>query len=184
MSRVKTPDGKRVSLGLKVSEAKAAWVDKLRGDTPRALWLESLVDAAIASASGGMPAVMPAPPERKRRPPAMHGQQAVIPRPVPKDSPGSPPPQPPPAPARTVDEAAARLAELRAKALASDVEPISDPAELARRSIEGHIEQIAAQSAPKRKRDPKTCKHENMQMIKGSCDDCGVYGVKGKAGPA
>ena len=47
MGRVRTEDGKRVSIGLKVSEAKAKAVDAARGETPRALWLEALVDAAL-----------------------------------------------------------------------------------------------------------------------------------------
>ena len=37
MGRVRTEDGKRVSIGLKVSEAKAVAVDAARGDMPRAL---------------------------------------------------------------------------------------------------------------------------------------------------
>ena len=91
MARTKTLDGKRNGWSVKLSDAKSDRADELRGDTPRALWLESLVDAAIASA-GGMP---PVAPERKRKPPVMHGQQQVTSRPAPKDGPGPPPPQPP-----------------------------------------------------------------------------------------
>lgn len=63
-----------------------------------------------------------------------------------------------------------RLAELRAKAAAADVEPINDPAELARRSIEAHTQEIAAQAAPK----PKNCKHPKVR-VKGTCPDCFTY---------
>jgi hypothetical protein len=64
MGRVMTPDGKRVSIGLKVSEAKAEAVDAARGDMPRALWLEALVDAALAGGQASEAA-----PERRVRPP-------------------------------------------------------------------------------------------------------------------
>jgi hypothetical protein len=48
MSRVKTVNGKRVTLGLKVSEAKAAAVDRARGGECVAHWLEAAIDAALA----------------------------------------------------------------------------------------------------------------------------------------
>lgn len=67
-----------------------------------------------------------------------------------------------------------RLQELRDKALAADIEPVSDPAELARLGIEAHCAEIAAQSAPK----PANCKHRNLRMAKGVCPDCKTYVAK------
>ena len=52
MGRAWTPEGKRVPIGLKVSEAKAEAVDAARGATPRAQWLAAAVDAALAAHAG------------------------------------------------------------------------------------------------------------------------------------
>ena len=48
MGRTLTPDGKRNPWSVKLSDAKSAAADSMRGTTPRALWLESLIDAALA----------------------------------------------------------------------------------------------------------------------------------------
>jgi hypothetical protein len=53
MGRTPTPDGKRNGWSVKLSDAKSGRADELRGAVPRALWLEALIDAAIASAGGG-----------------------------------------------------------------------------------------------------------------------------------
>ena len=47
MSRVKTPNGKRVLLAVKVSEGTAGAIDSARGDLRRGQWLENLIDAAL-----------------------------------------------------------------------------------------------------------------------------------------
>ena len=47
MGRTWAPDGKRRSIGLKVSDAKFAAIEAERGDVSRALWLEGLIDAAL-----------------------------------------------------------------------------------------------------------------------------------------
>ena len=52
MSRPKTPDGKRVSLSVKVSEPKAQAVDARRGMLGRAAYLESLIDADLNGFTG------------------------------------------------------------------------------------------------------------------------------------
>jgi hypothetical protein len=58
MSRTKTVNGKRVTLGLKVSEAKAAAVDAARGTMCTAHWLEAAIDAALARQSAPEPATL------------------------------------------------------------------------------------------------------------------------------
>lgn len=42
-----TPDGKRKSVGLKVSEAKYEAIEAARGATPRAVWIEAAIDAYL-----------------------------------------------------------------------------------------------------------------------------------------
>ena len=58
MSRTKTVNGKRVTLGVKLSEAKAAAVDAARGDTSVAHWLEAAIDAALAREAVPEPATL------------------------------------------------------------------------------------------------------------------------------
>jgi hypothetical protein len=57
MGRVLTPDGKRVSIGLKVSETKAKAVDAARGGVPRAQWIEAAINAYLA-----LPVTVESPP--------------------------------------------------------------------------------------------------------------------------
>ena len=47
MGRTPTPDGKRNPWSVKLSDAKSAAADAAREGMPRALWLESLIDAAL-----------------------------------------------------------------------------------------------------------------------------------------
>lgn len=77
------------------------------------------------------------------------------------------------APQKTPPVSAGRRQELRAMALAADIEPITDASELGRRSIEAHAGQIAAQSRP-----AKNCKHPKVR-VKGVCPDCREW-VAGK----
>ena len=58
MSRTKTVNGKRVTLGVKLSEATAAAVDAARGDTCVAHWLEAAIDAALAREAVPEPATL------------------------------------------------------------------------------------------------------------------------------
>jgi hypothetical protein len=51
MSRTKTVNGKRVTFSVKLSEAKAAAVDRARGSMCAAHWLEAAIDAALARQS-------------------------------------------------------------------------------------------------------------------------------------
>ena len=79
MSRVKTVNGKRVLLAVKVSEGTAAAVDSARGELLRGAWLTKLIDAALAAEgiSAGpldslppqIPAVKTARPRTRGRPP-------------------------------------------------------------------------------------------------------------------
>lgn len=48
MARERTPEGKRVVIPVRVSEPKAAAIDKARGGTPRSVWIEQAIDAALA----------------------------------------------------------------------------------------------------------------------------------------
>lgn len=47
MGRTLTADGKRMPVSVKVSEAKFRAIEAARGAVPRALWLESLIDAEL-----------------------------------------------------------------------------------------------------------------------------------------
>ena len=47
MARPKTPDGRRVPVSFKLTEAEAAMIDSLRGGTKRSVWLR---DAALQAA--------------------------------------------------------------------------------------------------------------------------------------
>jgi hypothetical protein len=75
MGRPKLPDGKRVSLSVKVSEAKAAAVDRRRGPRGRAAYLESLIDADLSLTGKPVPARNGKPENRPkaRRAPAAAG---------------------------------------------------------------------------------------------------------------
>ena len=53
MSKPRSPDGKRVTMGLKLSEADAKAIDAARGTASRSEWLRS---AALAAVSGGQSA--------------------------------------------------------------------------------------------------------------------------------
>ena len=46
--RKPAPDGKRIPLSVKVSDAKAAEIDAARGDTTRAAWLAAVIDVYLA----------------------------------------------------------------------------------------------------------------------------------------
>ena len=54
--RKKTPDGRRVIFGIKLSEGEAAAADKARGGVPRSEWGRSLIIAALAFAERPDPA--------------------------------------------------------------------------------------------------------------------------------
>ena len=78
MGRAWTPEGKRVPIGLKVSEAKAEAVDAARGATPRAQWLAAAVDAALAGATVREAAAeRPEPPRVRAKAPAPDPVEAV-----------------------------------------------------------------------------------------------------------
>ena len=65
MARERTPEGKRVVIPVRVSEPKAAAIDKARGETARSVWVEAAIDERLerldqaeyerqmAAASGG-----------------------------------------------------------------------------------------------------------------------------------
>lgn len=48
MARERTPEGKRIVIPVRVSEPKAAEIDKARGETPRSVWVERAIDTALA----------------------------------------------------------------------------------------------------------------------------------------
>jgi hypothetical protein len=48
MPRQPDPDGKRITLALRVTTEKAAAIDDARGSLTRAAWLEQLVDDALS----------------------------------------------------------------------------------------------------------------------------------------
>jgi hypothetical protein len=48
MTRRKTPEGKRVVIGTRFSEDTVAALDRSRGDTPRAVWIQELVEHRLA----------------------------------------------------------------------------------------------------------------------------------------
>jgi nucleotide-binding universal stress UspA family protein len=78
MGRAWTPEGKRVPIGLKVSEAKAKAVDAARGATPRAQWLAAAVDAALAAGTVSEAAKeRPEPPRVRAKVPAPDPVEAV-----------------------------------------------------------------------------------------------------------
>ena len=74
MPRTKTPDGKRVGWSVKLSQPKSDAADALRGSTQRALWLESLIDQALAGGNGHAAAT------RAQEPPEARAEPAVPPR--------------------------------------------------------------------------------------------------------
>ena len=47
MARERTPEGKRVVIPVRVSEPKAAAIDKARGETPRSVWVEAAIDERL-----------------------------------------------------------------------------------------------------------------------------------------
>ncbi len=120
MGRVKTVDGKRVSIGLKVSEAKAETINAARGATPRALWLEAAIDAYLALPVKVAATERQSPPEPADPPAAPvappQGQSAPMER---SEAPG-PRTDPEPAPERK--------RKAPAKRAAAAPEPIADEA--------------------------------------------------------
>jgi hypothetical protein len=90
------------------------------------------------------------------------------------------------------EKSARSLEALREQALASDVEPVGDPAELARLSVEAHAAQIAGEAGSKpparkaarsrtaRPRSAPTtsgeesCPHPPGRVHKGLCGACGT----------
>ena len=168
MGRTLTPDGKRVSIGLKVSEAKAAAINAARGATPRALWLEAAIDACLALPVTVDPPAPPPPdvveeaivplergPERRRKAPAKRAA----------------------APESTAE------AESEGERITAEIE--SDPDEVARlrlsrqqarqgQAVHWDPEPLAEDwdPAPVPKKD---CKHPNMRVKKGFCPDCQTW---------
>jgi hypothetical protein len=65
MARTQTPDGKRVTICIKVSEPEAAVIDAARGTLTRSAWGR---DALIAQSAGRAPAVKPKRPARASQP--------------------------------------------------------------------------------------------------------------------
>lgn len=47
MARERTPEGKRVVIPVRVSEPKAAAIDKARGETARSVWVETAIDERL-----------------------------------------------------------------------------------------------------------------------------------------
>lgn len=55
VARERTPEGKRVVIPVRVSEPKAEAIDLARGDTPRSVWVEQAIDAALTLLAAGQP---------------------------------------------------------------------------------------------------------------------------------
>ena len=77
MTRTRTEAGKRCSVGLKVSEAVFAAIEAARGETPRALWLEGLIDAELARVAG-LPRVAARLPQRRAPRPSAAGSAGTV----------------------------------------------------------------------------------------------------------
>ena len=154
MSRVKTVNGKRVLLAVKVSEGTAAAVDSARGELLRGAWLTKLIDAALEaegistapldSLPPRIPAVKTARAEDARAK-QTQGQRPKITPPAPKAAP--PPPRPPAwRPGRP--PGAAIFQDLGGEPVVADAPP-------------------APASARKR------CMHPGTRSIGGWCPPCG-----------
>ena len=75
--RKKEPEGKRVTISTKVSEADAAFIDAVRGDISRSEWLRRLLRAGIretVDAVRSMDAMEPYTPEQLQ---ALHDKIAA-----------------------------------------------------------------------------------------------------------
>jgi hypothetical protein len=145
MGRVLTADGKRKSVGLKVSEAKFDAIEAARGRVPRAQWLEALVDAALA---GGMT-------------PKAIQQRTDGRAPLP---PASPPPE-------VVEDAIVPLERGRDRkrgVAASEPSPVEAVRALAEAS---GVPLVTASQLPRPARPPR-CAHPGTRVIGGYCKEC------------
>ena len=69
VARKQTPEGKRVTMGVKFSEPEAEAIDAARGNVNRSEWLRTAALAALGRQPPGAPPTMPpaGPPPRPRR---------------------------------------------------------------------------------------------------------------------
>lgn len=100
MSRVKTAEGKRVLLAVKVSEGTAAAVDSARGEMLRGHWLLKLIDEALAKKGistapiDRLPPVIPAVKTRAKPKSRANGHRPSAAPPPPSMPPAGPLPRP------------------------------------------------------------------------------------------
>jgi hypothetical protein len=131
---------------VRMPDGLLAWYEQHAKDTGQ--FVNAVLVAALEDYrqrhGGGTTAVV-APAKSRRKPPGKRGSTTPV--------------------------SGARLQELRAKAFASDVEPVTDPAELSRLSVEAHTAEIAAQTVP----EQDTCPHPKARINKGLCGACGTY---------
>jgi hypothetical protein len=147
MSRVKTPNGKRVLLAVKVSEGTAAAVDSARGDLLPAQWLRNLIDAALEAEGISQAPIDSLPPQipavkTARRKSRANGHRPPVAPPSPSKPPAGPPPRPPAPP-----PGAAVFQDAGAERVVTDAPP--------------------APAATRTK-----CPHPGTRMIGGFCPTC------------
>jgi hypothetical protein len=78
MARPKSPDGRRVPVSYKLTEAERDLVDSLRGETERGVWLREAA-LLVARKNSGIPQ-----PERKTKPRASAAPPVVLREPEPE----------------------------------------------------------------------------------------------------
>ena len=132
MGRPESPEGRRVPVSFKLSEAEAALVDSARGDLERGPWMRQ---AALDAAKGNTGI-----PEPLRIPLVVSDRQP---------------------PGTVTAVSAGRGADGKPRVSAASAVNVS-----------------AVEPAPKPRRDPKTCKHQNMALHRGYCPDCETMAVK------